>query len=129
MRLFVTGSWCNRLVHIQRREAAAQFEHWVDPTTEMVVVTAAHGLDSFAAAYFHHRKIPVTIVTELQGPIVRDRQILVELDIDFAFIAGWAYDWRQKMIDFEVQHCVLWESLHPMPPERWADVVEEIERG
>lgn len=129
MRLFVTGSWCNRLVHIQRREAAAVFQAWVDAKPEMVVVTDAIGLDSFASAYFHYRNVPVTVVPVFQGAAQRDRELFVELNIDYALVAGWARDWRQKLHDVEVPHLVLWENLHPMPPERWADVVEEIERG
>ncbi len=129
MRLFVTGAWCNRLVHVQRRDAAAVFQSWVDAKPDTVVVTAAQGLDSFASAYFTGRGVPVTVVPNLRGTYHMDHEILVELDIDFAIVAGWAYEWRQKLHDVEVPHLVLWENLHPMPPERWADVVEEIERG
>lgn len=113
MRLFLTGAWLPTLPFLRKRDLAQVLSLWVTPPTEMVVVTGATGVDSFAAAFFKHRGIPVTVVPIFSSPAARDYQIVVELDIDYAFVASWEKSWVQKLNLLEVPHTVLWEPACP----------------
>jgi hypothetical protein len=109
MRLFLTGAWSPTLPFLRKKDLAQVLNLWATPATEMVVVTEAKGVDSFAAAYFKDRGVAVTFVPMFTSQASRDYQIVVELDIDYAFVASWEKNWIRKLSLLEVPHSVLWE--------------------